>query len=111
MEPLAASGFCTTARLLAEAARRHGLRAPAFRSPPRAAGASRTIRRYPGGQAIVAVRVRGRPRREVEADMVEGVVVANTLRGTEAERARRALLTALADAVAPRAVGRNVAAA
>lgn len=97
MEPLASAGFCAAARLLADAARRHGLRPPGFRSPPRLASAVRAIRRYPDGQAVVSVRVRGRPRCEVVADMVEGVVVANGLRGRPAEAARRALLSAVTD--------------
>jgi len=73
-----------------------GLHVPGFRSPPRLAGASRTIRRRPGG-GVVAVRVQGRPWVAVLADMVEGVVVANRLQGPAADRAREALWMAAGD--------------
>ena len=101
MEPIASAGFCTVARLLSDAARRLGLQPPGFRSPPRASGAARAIRRYPGGHAVVAVRFRGRPRRDVVADMVEGIVVANQLDGARAAAARTALLEAATEPVAP----------
>ena len=39
--------FADAARRLGAAAHEAGLRVPAFRSPPRVAGAARTIRRYP----------------------------------------------------------------
>lgn len=97
MEPLASAGFCAAARLIADAARLHGLRPPGFRSPPRMADVPRAIRRYPDGQAVVSVRVRGRPRRAVVADMIEGVIVANRLSGPAAEAARRALLAAVTE--------------
>jgi hypothetical protein len=76
-------------------ARRHGLTAPGFSSPPRRAGADRTIRRIPGGGVLVAVRVRGRRPDEVAADMVEGVVAANQLDGAAAAGWRAALLAAI----------------
>src|SRR3954468_21131954 len=99
MEPIASAGFCTIARLLADAARRLDLNPPGFRSPPRASGAARAIRRDPGGHSVVAVRFRGRPRRDVVADMVEGVIVANGLDGAHAAAARAALLAAADDDV------------
>ena len=100
MEPIASAGFCTVARLLSDAARRLGLQPPGFRSPPRASGTARAIRRYPGGHAVVAVRFRGRPRRDVVVDMVEGVVVANQLEGERAREVRASLLEAVTDDVA-----------
>lgn len=91
MEPFGAVRFTALARLLAGEARRHGLVAPGFRSPPRLPGARRTIRRYPDGGAVIAVSWRGRPSDEVVDDMVEGVVVANGLSGTAATGWRLAL--------------------
>ena len=67
---------------------------PAFRSPPRVAGAARTIRRYPAG-AVVSVRLRGRPFAEVVADMVDGVLAANQVAGDDAPRVRARLAAAL----------------
>ncbi len=87
--------FAEVARLLGGAARARGLQPPAFRSPPRVAGASRTMRRSPGGDATVAIELRGRPFVAVVADMVEGVVAANGLAGVEATRARTALWEAV----------------
>ena len=86
--------FAGAARRLGDAARAAGLTAPAFRSPPRVAGAVRTIRRYPGG-TVVSVQVRDRSNEAVAADMVEGVVVANRLNGDAALRARTLLAEAL----------------
>jgi hypothetical protein len=88
--------FARTARRLGAAARAADLTVPAFRCPPRVAGFSRTIRRYPGG-AVVSVRLRGRPFEEVVADMVEGVIVVNRLQGEAATRMRAALADAVAD--------------
>jgi len=83
--------FADAARSLADTARARELTIPAFRSPPRVAGADRTIRRRADGGATVAVRLRGRPWPAVLGDMVEGVVVANGLVGADAMRARAAL--------------------
>lgn len=91
--------FAATARLLGDEARRAGLAAPGFRSPPRMAGADRTIRRFADGATLVAVRVKGRRPEAFERDMVEGVVVANRLRGAEAETWRRRLLDLLSASV------------
>jgi hypothetical protein len=89
-------GFAQTARALAAGARAAGLLVPAFRTPPKRTDALRTIRKLPGG-AVVAVRVRDRPRAEVVGDMVEGVVQANGLSGEAATRMRTALLAAVLD--------------
>lgn len=91
VEPFGAVRFTALARLLAQEARRHGLVAPGFRSPPRLPGAQRSIRRYPDGAAVVAVSLRGREHDEVIDDMVEGIVVANELTGTAATGWRLAL--------------------
>jgi hypothetical protein len=90
--------FARTARRLGAAARAAGLTVPAFRCPPRLAGAPRTIRRYAGG-AVISVQLRERPFEQVAADMVEGVIVANRLGGVAAARLRSALADA---AAAPR---------
>ncbi len=86
--------FATTARIVSEHARRHGLRVPAFKSPPRVAGAHRTVRRA-GRDTVVAVQVKGRPFAAVIADLIEGVVVTNELSGVDACRARALLWDAL----------------
>jgi hypothetical protein len=94
-EPATLAAFSAVAAGVAECARALGLRAPAFRSPPRVPGADRTLRRQRDGSAVVAVRVRGRSLGEVVADIVEGVVAANGLGGAAADDARRALAAAL----------------
>jgi hypothetical protein len=90
--------FARSARALQDAARASGLTVPAFRSPPRRRDCDRTIRRLRGG-AIVAVRIHGRSAAAVQCDMVDGLLVANALRGSAADRLRGRLLSALAAAV------------
>ena len=90
MEIASSIDFAEAARLLGRAARRRGLVAPGFRSPPRVVGADRTIRRR-GGAAVVSVRVRDRPVPAVLADMIEGIVVANDLVTPDADRVRSEL--------------------
>ncbi|MCJ7439908.1 MAG: hypothetical protein MUP97_19385 [Acidimicrobiia bacterium] len=85
--------FADAARRLGAATRAGGLVVPAFRCPPRVPGATRTVRRYPGG-AVVSVTLKNRLRDEVAADMVEGVLVVNHLEGEAALRFRTALLEA-----------------
>ena len=80
------------------AARAAGLDVPAFRCPPRVAGARRTLRRYPGG-AVVAVQLKGRPFADVTADMVDGVLVVNRL----ADEASARMRPVLAEAAEPAA--------
>jgi len=88
--------FSTAVRALGSTARRLGLPvSPAFRSPPRAAGAERTLQRHRSGEATVAVRIKGRPWAAVLADMVEGVVAANELSVLDAAGVRAALWSAL----------------
>jgi hypothetical protein len=83
--------FGSVAAMLTELTKAEGLMCPAFRSPPTLVGVSRSIRRRRGGQVTVAVALRGRPWAAVLADMVEGVVVANRLRGVRADRCRSRL--------------------
>ena len=94
--PLDALAFSWLARRLAAEARRLGLTVPGFRSPPRRAGAVRTLRRVEGGGCIVAVRRRERPGVEVVADLVDGVLAANGLAGAAGRAQRAQLLAALA---------------
>lgn len=97
MEPTSIR-FAAAVRALAAAARAEGLRAPSFRSPPGVEGAVRTVRRRRDGSMSVAVACKGRPWAAVLADLVEGVVVVNALRGPAAERARTAMWAAVAAA-------------
>ena len=90
MESAATVEFSRAARALASTARRSGLVAPSFRSPPGILGAARTIRLRPGG-AVICVRLRGRPMVAVLADMIEGVVVTNGLESCDAGRVRTEL--------------------
>ena len=88
--------FARAVQALAGAARALGLPVPGFRSPPRLVGVQRSIKRWPGG-ATVAVVVRGRPWAAVQADLVEGIVAANGLRGPAADAARASLWPAVED--------------
>jgi hypothetical protein len=92
-----AVGFSLAARQLAAEARRRNLVVPGFSSPPRLAGARRSLRRLAAGPPIVAVRRRGRAPSAVLADMIDGVVVANALTGEQAQAVRAELKAALAE--------------
>lgn len=87
--------FAGAARDLGRAARLCGLESPAFTSPPRLDGYSRTIRRRPNGTTLFIV-IRNRPWPAVLADMIEGIIVANGVTGLEADRIRTALWMAVA---------------
>src|SRR5262245_52753365 len=91
--------FAEVARRLGAAAHAQGLAVPAFRSPPRTPGVSRTLRRHPGG-TVVSVQLRGRPFPAVVDDMVDGVLAANRVPPTDAD-ALRAALHASVDDLAP----------
>jgi hypothetical protein len=90
-----AVGFSIAARQLADEARRRGLEAPGFRSPPRLAGVARSLRRVPGGSAVIAVERRDRDGEEILSDMIDGVLIANHLGGAAAARLRDELTEAL----------------
>jgi hypothetical protein len=96
-------GFAAVARALSDEARRLGLEAPGFRSPPGLRDVDRSLRRRPGHVPAVAVRIAGRPMASIAADMVEGVVIANHLTGSAADHARRRLHHAVAEAAVDRA--------
>jgi hypothetical protein len=88
----ATADFVAAARVLSSAARRIGLVAPGFRSPPRVVGVHRTLRRFSGGRGgVVSVVVRGRPFAAVLADMIEGIVAVNDVPSPHADRARAEL--------------------
>ena len=102
----AGNDFAGTARRLAAAARGRGLVAPGFRTPPRRTGYDRTLRRYPDGTALVAVRVKGRLWDDVVDDMIAGVLTVNDLHGLAAASARLGLwqdVAAVTAGVAPAA--------
>jgi hypothetical protein len=96
--------FAAAARALTHAARRLGLVAPDFRTPPRRPGSARTLRRG-AGAALVSVLLQERPWVAVLADMVDGIVAVNELAGSDADAARDGLWGALeaAGALAPEA--------
>ena len=86
--------FSTIVRAVSQEARQLGLMVPGFRSPPRVAGADRTIRRR-AGETTIAVRLRGRPFADVAADVVEGILVANRVVPSHTRKVRRQLLSAI----------------
>ena len=102
MEVATTVEFASAARALTREARRRGLVGPSFRCPPRLVGVDRSIRRRSTG-AVVSVRLAGRPRGAVIADMIEGVVVTNGLRPPQADRLRADLWAAIDAVDAPSA--------
>lgn len=94
--PASVGAFLALARVVGGEARALGLRVPAFRSPPRRPGATRTLRRVADGTAVVAVAVAGRPLAAVAGDVVDGVIVANGLQGEAAARVRERLVATAA---------------
>ena len=98
MEQSSSLMFAATVRTLAAASRARGLAVPGFRTPPRIPGADRTVRRSADGRSTVAVVVKGRPYQAVVADLIEGIVIANDLDGTEATRVRTRLWEAVVHA-------------
>ena len=95
MEPLSPPEFAEVVRQLQRAAAASGMQMPGFVSPPRTASARRTIRWLPGDRALVAVRRGDRQADAVVTDMIDGVVAANRLSGSEAEDAARKLAACL----------------
>lgn len=87
--------FAEAVRCASNVARQRGLTPPAFRSPPTDPGADRSIRRR-GGQATVAVRLTGRSPVEVQADIIEGILSANSVPSDRRQPHRRAMWAALA---------------
>lgn len=87
--------FANAARIIGRTARRRGLIPPSYRCPPRIVGVQRSLRRYHSGGAVVAVQLKARPWPAVLSDMIEGVVVVNSLTPPEADRVRSELWHAL----------------
>lgn len=71
--------FARLGRVLAGIAKSHQLRVPDFRTPRNGSAAGRSIQRRQSA-ATVAVRYRNRPAPAVVADMIEGIVQANSER-------------------------------
>ncbi len=95
-----AIAFAEVVRSVTAVARKRRLQVPVFRSPPRVPDADRTLRRRPDGQAVIAIRLTGRPFAAVQSDVIAGVVTVNGLDGQDAGRFRRAAWEAL-DCPAP----------
>jgi hypothetical protein len=91
-ERITAMEFASMARAVASASRAHGLRVPAFRTPPHAIGTTRTVQRLAGGDAVVSVATQGRNAHAVYGDLIDGVIVVNSLRGGLAKSMHRTLL-------------------
>ena len=90
--------FSESVRVLSAAARGLGLTVPVFRSPPQRADRDRTLRRRPNGEMIVAVRLSGRPFAAVQTDLIEALLVVNSVADPAAQGMRRDLWNALARA-------------
>jgi len=86
--------FGAAARSLARASHLRSLVVPVFASPPSRPDLDRSIRRR-NGSPVVSIRLRGRPRSAVLADMIEGIVVANYLEDARADLVRSALWLAI----------------
>ncbi|MEY2470331.1 MAG: hypothetical protein QOF21_3029 [Actinomycetota bacterium] len=95
MEALSPPEFAQLVRRLGLVATAAGLRMPGFVSPPRTRTAPRTIKWLTGDRALVAVRRIDRKADEVVGDMIDGVVAANRLSGSEAADAARKLAACL----------------
>ena len=105
MECGTAIDFAQAARTLTNEAQHRGLIGPSYRCPPRIVGVDRSLRRHAGG-ATIAVKLRGRPWPAVLADMIEGVVVANSVSATRAFCLRAELWSALGYEATPMPVTR-----
>lgn len=89
---ISAMEFATMARSVAYEARSRGLRVPGFRSPPHVVGGTRSLQRLPRGEGIVSVSTRGRSVPAVYGDLIDGVLVMNSVRGGMAKSMHRTLL-------------------
>ena len=92
MQAMSPPQFAEVVRQLMQATAAAGMRMPGFVSPPRTKGARRTIKWLAEDRALVAVR---RDTDAVVADMIDGVVAANRLSGSEAQDAARKLAACL----------------
>ncbi|MGI9598472.1 MAG: hypothetical protein ACR2QK_20065 [Acidimicrobiales bacterium] len=94
VDELTSIRFAQIARQVNQAAKDQSLRPPAFRSPPRAPGLRRSIKRRPDGSATFSVSLRGRPAVAVVADMIDGVMAANEPCSTRSAEIRDRLWSA-----------------
>lgn len=95
MDPLSPPEFADVVRQLKRAAQAAGMQCPTFSSPPKVPSALRTIRWLSDDRAMVAVRRGDRQADAVVSDMIDGVVAANRLSGSEADAAARKLAACL----------------
>jgi hypothetical protein len=94
--------FAWSSAELARACSRLGLEAPSFSSPPSVPGVDRTLRRVRGGGGVrVAIRLWGRSRVAIRADMIEGVLAANAGAAALRRPADLARVRALLEEVVP----------
>ena len=89
--------FAESVRVLSGTAREQSLVVPAFRSPPHSPSNDRAIRRR-GADVTISVRLNGRPFAAVQADLIEGLIVANDIEVACADEVRRTLWNSLATA-------------
>lgn len=97
VDALSPPEFARLVRQLSRVASAAGLRMPGFVSPPSAEAATRTIKWLAGDGALVAVRRADRAAEEVVHDMIDGVVAANRLSGSEAADTARKLAACLSN--------------
>lgn len=95
-----AADFSECVRIVLAVARHLQLDTPVFRSPPRIAGVDRSIQRR-DKSTVVAIRRDDRPSAAVQADIIEGVVVANYLDPEEANEFRRLSWSAITSGLTP----------
>lgn len=88
--------FSESVRILSDAARRQGLTVPAFRSPPQRPEVDRSLRRRPNGEVTVAVRIAGRPFASVQSDLIESLLVVNSVDAVQGQSVRSELWNSLA---------------
>ncbi len=105
---ITAAEFSESVRIVLSVARDLDLDTPVFRSPPKVASVDRTIQRR-GRSTVIAIRRGARPLAAIQADIIEGVVVANYLDPEIANEFRRASWSALDSGTAVEPKSRPVA--
>lgn len=93
--------FAEAARQMGHTIRANNHEVPTFRSPPKAPGQLRSLRRRSDGSVTISVALRGRSMAAILADMIDGVVAANELDGTSATSLREELWESMSDLLAP----------
>ena len=77
--------FSIAVRTLGRIADQLGYRIPQFRCPPPSAKYQRSVRKTGEENLSISIVIRGRPWLAILADIVEGVVIANTQSGQDSE--------------------------